>query len=94
MIIVSGKLYVDPAARDAYLAGCRTVVEQARAAPGCFDFALSADLAEPGRINVYERWESDEQLMAFRGSGPEPEQAAAIRDAEVSRYRISAVEPA
>ncbi|MEV6649090.1 antibiotic biosynthesis monooxygenase family protein [Streptomyces sp. NPDC051219] len=94
MIIVSGRLYVDPAARDAYLAGCRTVVEQARATPGCLDFALSADLAEPGRINVYERWESDEQLMAFRGTGPEPEQTAAVRDAEVSRYRISAVEPA
>ncbi|MFE3454676.1 putative quinol monooxygenase [Nonomuraea sp. NPDC059194] len=94
MIIISGKLYVDADARDAYLAGCREVLEQARAAPGCLDFALSADLLEPGRINVYERWESDEDLERFRGAGPSGDQNVQIRDAEVSRYRISGVEPA
>ena len=92
MIIIAGKLWVDAAHRDAYLAGCSKVVEQARAAAGCLDFALSADLVEPDRINVYERWETDEALARFRGAGPEPEQAAQIRDAEVSRYRISGVE--
>ena len=92
MIIVSGKLYVDPAERDTYVDGCRTVVEAARAAPGCLDFAISADLLEPGRINVYERWETDESVEAFRGSGPPDEQQAQILDAEVARYRISAVE--
>lgn len=90
MIIISGKLYVDD--REAYLAGCRKVVELARAARGCLDFALSADLVEPDRINVYERWETDEDVERFRGAGPEPEQAAQIRDAEVMRYRISGVE--
>ncbi|MFJ6657735.1 putative quinol monooxygenase [Streptomyces sp. NPDC091377] len=92
MIIIAGTLWVDPADRDAYLAGCATVVEQARAAPGCLDFALSADLVEPGRINVHERWETDEHLARFRGTGPEPEQVADVRDAKVSRYRISGVE--
>lgn len=93
MIIVSGRLYVDPDARAAYLDGCRTVLEQARAAPGCLDFALSPDPLEPDRVNVYERWESDEDLARFRGSGPSDEQAAQIRDASVAKYRISAVEP-
>ncbi|MER7542175.1 antibiotic biosynthesis monooxygenase family protein [Spirillospora sp. NPDC127506] len=92
MIIISGALYVDAGARDAYLGGCREVVEQARAAPGCLDFALSADLVEPDRINVYERWESGEDVERFRGAGPEPEQAAQIRRAEVMRYSISGVE--
>ncbi|MFF8955596.1 putative quinol monooxygenase [Streptomyces sp. NPDC014894] len=92
MIIIAGKLYVDADVRDAYLAGCANVVEQARAAPGCLDFTLSADPLEPDRINVYERWETDEELECFRGTGPEPEQTAAIRDAEVSRYRVSGVE--
>jgi quinol monooxygenase YgiN len=93
MIIVSGRLSVDPEARAVYLDGCRTVLEQARSAPGCLDFALSADPLEPGRINVYERWESDEDLARFRGSGPSDEQSAQIRDASVAKYRISAVEP-
>ncbi|TMQ99999.1 antibiotic biosynthesis monooxygenase [Actinomadura soli] len=90
MIIISGTLYVDD--RETYLAGSREVVEMARAAPGCLDFALSADLVEPDRINVYERWENDEDVERFRGAGPEPEQAAQIRAAEVMRYRVSGVE--
>jgi quinol monooxygenase YgiN len=92
MIIVSGKLYVDPAERDAYVAGCRTVIELARAAPGCLDFTIAADQLEPGRINVYERWESDEAVESFRGTGPPEEQQAKILDADVARYRISSVE--
>jgi quinol monooxygenase YgiN len=92
MIIISGRLHVDADARDAYLAGCRKAVEMARAAPGCLDYALSADMLEPDRINVYERWESGEDVERFRGAGPDPEQAARIRGAEVMRYVISAVE--
>ncbi|MFU8870434.1 putative quinol monooxygenase [Micromonospora sp. SL4-19] len=92
MFIVAGTLYVDPAERDAYLASCMEAVRAARSAPGCVDFAVSADLIEPGRINVYERWESDEQLLAFRGSGPAEEQVTAIRGAEVHKFRISGVE--
>jgi quinol monooxygenase YgiN len=92
VIIISGTLYVDAGARDAYLDGCREVVEMARAAPGCLDFAVSADLVEPDRVNVYERWESGEDVERFRGTGPEPEQAARIRHAEVMRYVISGVE--
>ncbi|QLQ39487.1 putative quinol monooxygenase [Micromonospora robiginosa] len=92
MLIVAGTLYVDPARRDAYLASCAEAVRAARAAPGCVDFAVSADLVEPGRINVYERWESDEQLLAFRGFGPNAEQVAEILGAEVHKFRISGVE--
>lgn len=94
LIIVAGKIFVDPPARDAYLAACRAVMEQARTSPGCLDFHLSADAIEPGRINVYERWESDEELERFRGNGPDPGQLAEIRDASVLRYRISSTEPA
>ncbi|MCM0676654.1 antibiotic biosynthesis monooxygenase [Micromonospora phytophila] len=92
MLIVAGSLYVDPQERDAYLTSCVEVVRQARSAPGCVDFTISADLVEPGRINVYERWDSDAQLLDFRGSGPSEEQQVAIRGAEVHRYRISGVE--
>jgi quinol monooxygenase YgiN len=94
MLIIAGWLRVDPEARDSYLDGCAAVVSQARSAPGCLDFALTADLLDPARINVYERWESDEQLHAFRGSGPDSGQTEQIRDADVLKYRISATEPA
>ncbi|MFE3074014.1 putative quinol monooxygenase [Streptomyces sp. NPDC059247] len=92
MIIIAGQLWVDAADRTAYLAGCSEVVRQARATAGCLDFVLSADPVEPDRINVYERWETDEDLARFRDTGPEPEQAAHLRAAEVRKYRISGVE--
>jgi quinol monooxygenase YgiN len=92
VIIVAGTIQVAADARASYLEECRTVMELARSAPGCLDFALSADQLEPGRINLYERWETDEQLMAFRGSGPSAEQRTAILGASVNRYRISSVE--
>ena len=46
MVIVSGHLIVGIEVRDDYLAGCADVVEQARRAPGCLDFALSGDLLD------------------------------------------------
>jgi quinol monooxygenase YgiN len=94
MIIISGRLAVDPGDRNVYLQGCIGAVEQARASSGCLDFVLSADLIDAGRINVYERWDSEEALEAFRGSGPDEGQTAMIRDAEVLRYQVSGVGPA
>ena len=38
----------------------------AQHAPGCLDFSQSPDPIETDRINIFERWESDEQLAAFR----------------------------
>lgn len=92
MIIVAGRLYVDPGERQAYLDGCRTVIEQARRAPGCVDFHLTADPLEPGRINVYEQWESVADVEAFRGSGPSSEQAATIDDAQVFQHEIASTQ--
>ncbi|GAA1269689.1 antibiotic biosynthesis monooxygenase [Pseudonocardia aurantiaca] len=94
MLVIAGHLVVDPADRDRYVADCATVVEAARKASGCLDFALTADALDPGRVNVYERWESDEELEDFRGSGLDAGTAARILDADVRKYRISAVEPA
>jgi quinol monooxygenase YgiN len=89
MVIVAGHLVVDPQQRDDYLAGCVEVVRQARRAPGCLDFSLTADLLEPGRVNIFERWESQAAVEAFRGSGPSDEQGAAIVSASVAEYDVS-----
>lgn len=88
MIIVSGAVWVDEAARDAYLRDCVPVVEAARAAEGCVDFHLSADPLELDRINVYEEWTSIEAVAAFRGNGPSAPQASLIRDARVTQYEV------
>jgi quinol monooxygenase YgiN len=88
VVIVAGHVLVDPGQRDDYLSGCVEVVRQARRAPGCLDFSLSADLLEPGRINILERWESQAAVEAFRGSGPSDEQGAAVLAAAVAEYDV------
>jgi quinol monooxygenase YgiN len=89
MIIVAGHLVVEPDQRESYLAGCVPVVEQARRTAGCLDFAITADLLDAGRINVFERWESRAAVEAFRGDGPSGEQQAALLSAEVSEYDVA-----
>jgi quinol monooxygenase YgiN len=91
MVIVAGHLTVDPSRRESYLAGCVTVVDQARRTGGCLDFAISADLTDPGRINIFERWDSQDAVDAFRGSGPGEDQSDEMLAASVAEYDISGV---
>jgi quinol monooxygenase YgiN len=89
MLIVAGYLVVDPSQRDSYLEDCRAVVRQARKSPGCLDFAISADLIELDRIDIFERWESRAAVEEFRGSGPSDEQQGSIVSASVCGYDVS-----
>jgi quinol monooxygenase YgiN len=91
VLIIAGRLIVARADRDAYVAECVPVVEAARAAPGCLDYSITADTVDSARIVVYERWESEQELLAFRGAGASDDQQAAILDADVKRYQISSV---
>jgi quinol monooxygenase YgiN len=91
MVIVAGHLVVDPQQRESYLAGCVEVVDLARRAPGCLDFSIAADLVDAGRINIFERWDSQAAVEAFRGGGPSGEQSAAMLAAAVAEYDVAAV---
>ncbi|HEY5853879.1 MAG TPA: antibiotic biosynthesis monooxygenase [Aldersonia sp.] len=93
MLIVAGWLRVEADERDSYVAGCADVVRAARAAPGCLDFAVAADVVDPARVTVYERWTDEESLLAFRGAGVPAEQEAQIVDAQVQRFTIADVGP-
>ncbi|WP_020668715.1 putative quinol monooxygenase [Amycolatopsis nigrescens] len=89
MLIVAGHIMVDPQQRASYLADCVRVVEQARRAPGCLDFSITADLVDTGRIVIFERWASRTAVEAFRGDGPSDEQNAAILSASVAEYDVA-----
>ena len=91
MVIVAGHITVEPQERESYLTGCVSVVKQARGTAGCLDFAITADLIDPGRVNIFERWESQAAVDAFRSSGPSDEQGAAMLSASVAEYDIADV---
>jgi quinol monooxygenase YgiN len=91
MVIVAGHITVEPQQRESYLAGCVRIVEQARRAVGCLDVAICADLVDPGRVNIFERWESQVALETFRSSGPDTEQRRATLTVSVHEYGIADV---
>ena len=93
MMIVAGHLIVHPSQRESSLTECLSVVEQARRAAGCLNFSISADLVDPGRINVFERWESQADVETFRSSGPSDEQSTATLPVTVSEYDIADARP-
>jgi quinol monooxygenase YgiN len=91
MLIVCGHLVLDPADRDAHVIASVGAVRLAREAPGCLDFAVSADLVDPTRVNVFERWAGSEDLDAFRASGdPDDETVdfSRIRRFEIEQYSV------
>ena len=89
MIIVSGWLQIEPRKRQAYLDSCRSIIEAARAAPGCTAFYLSADPLEHDRVNVFEQWHTASDLEEFRQGGPGTQLQAAILTASVHQHEIA-----
>jgi hypothetical protein len=57
------------------------------------DFAITADLIDTGRVNIFERWESQAAVETFRSSGPSNEEGAAMLSASVAEYDIADVQP-
>jgi quinol monooxygenase YgiN len=92
VLIIAGRLVVPAADREAFLVANADAVRLAREAPGCLDFVQAADPLDTARINVFERWDCEDDLLAFRGSGqPDPE-SPPIQSADVKRYVIAAIE--
>ena len=93
MLIVSGRIFVAPGQRDAFLAASRGAILMARAAAGCRDFVVAADPLDENRVNVYEEWDTAEELEASR-SGPDDDLSGMITGAEVARHEIASSGPA
>ena len=93
MLIVSGRLYIKPGRREEYLKLSAEAVAMARQAPGCKDFVVAADPLVADRVNLYEEWELEEQLLAFRNSGPPSSMFALIARFDVSRHVVSSSGP-
>jgi quinol monooxygenase YgiN len=93
MVIVAGHITVEPQRREAYLAASVSVVDWARGAAGCLDCAIGADLIDPGRVNLFERWESQAALETARGNAPGFEQAEAMLSVSVADYDVADVRP-
>ena len=93
MIIVAGRIYVRPERRQNFLAASLELVVQARSTAGCLDFVVAADPIDPGRVNIYEAWDLEAALAAFRGEGPSSDLTSEILRADVQRHRVMSSAP-
>jgi quinol monooxygenase YgiN len=85
VIIVAGRIQVEPGRRDEFVAASLEAVALARETEGCLDFVVAPDPLDPDRVNVYEEWESAVALTTFRGEGPGDDLSSLIREADVQQ---------
>jgi quinol monooxygenase YgiN len=97
-IIISGTVDLPPEKLEAALAAAKPLIEGALTEPGCLDYDWCPDPLNPGRLRVFERWESEEALaFHFRN-----EWYLRMRDtlgsfgllgASTAKYRVDLEEP-
>ena len=94
MLIIAGHLDLDPTQRSDYITAHADLVARARAAEGCLDLAISADPVLAARVNLFERWESEDHLAAWREVADPPRLDVTYLDGDVQKYSIDDVSPA
>jgi quinol monooxygenase YgiN len=96
VLIVAGTFEVDPEQRDAFLRSREEGMRRSRAEPGCISYVFSADPIEPGRVYLYERWESKDALAAHIAglqAAPAAPAGVAVLSSEILQYEISRAGP-
>lgn len=76
MVIVGGWFEVDPSERDAFVAGRVEGTRASRAEQGCIEYVMAADPLDPGRVVLFERWESQADLDAHLAGQAQARQPA------------------
>ena len=97
-IVIAGEVDFPPENREAALAGAKGLIEMALAEPGCNHYAWTADPYMPGRVHVFEEWDSAEELQAHFAAEPYTGMLAhlsgfTILNAVTRKYRVDVIEP-
>lgn len=97
MVIVGGEFELEPAERDAFLAGRRETMRRSRSEPGCLEYTFSADPLDAGRVVLFERWESQEaldtHLAGLRGAPREEGPAVVPKRSSIVIYDVAGERP-
>jgi quinol monooxygenase YgiN len=94
MVIVAGHFEVDPERREEFIADRVESMRTSRAEPGCITYAFMADPIDPGRVQLFERWENKDALAAHLAAlrtAPRPSADIKILGAEIQQYEIGEV---
>ena len=64
MLVIGGRIRIDPAGRDQAIAAATEMMRESNKEAGCISYTFSADLEDPGLFRIFEEWESEEALGA------------------------------
>lgn len=87
-VIISGWFTVEPEKRDAVVESFKYLIQRARSFPGCLDLAITADPIDPGRINNFEFWQSEDALNEWRAVSNPPKEIAPMLQVEVQKHIV------
>lgn len=93
MLIIAGHVRVAEADRDAYVTAHHDLVARCRRAAGALDVVIAADPLDPGRVNVLERWESQDALDAWRAVAAAPDAGIPFEDEGVQLFTVTDARP-
>ena len=97
-IVIAGSVDVPVDKREKSLKDARQYIELALAEKGCVEYSWTADLSRPGRIRVFEEWETEPDLAAHL-AGPAYRAMlghlteTGIVDSVTQKYRVDHFEP-
>jgi quinol monooxygenase YgiN len=96
MLIVAGTFDVDPERREEFLASRTEAIKRSRGETGCLDYTFSADFLDPGRVRLFEIWESRADLEAHQAANraaPSRAVDVPVHARNVTYYEIATSEP-
>lgn len=97
-IIVAGVLEFDPDVVDEALTTAKPHIDGAYTEKGCVHYAWTKDLLNPGRVYVFEEWDTQDDLAVHLADHWYTDMGAHLRQfglksAEVKKYRVDKSEP-
>ena len=98
MIVIAGRVRLDPAKRAAAIAAVREMMRDTRREAGCIAYVFSADVEDEAVFHVFEQWESAAALAAhFQAPHMARFQQAAaglgVAETKLQRYEVANVGP-
>ena len=98
MIIVAGTITIDPADAARLAPAAAKMMAATHEEPGNIEYVFSISVADPGTVQVFEVWESAEDLANHFTLPHMAEFGAAMAEATVTgsdlkRYEVSSVGP-
>ena len=97
-VVISGEIDVEPDKREKAILDAQPLIGAALAETGCVHYAWTCDPAKPGRIQVFEEWDTEADLIAHLADEPYLKMAGhlaqtGILSAVTRKYRVDIVEP-